>query len=279
MNNPETLVVESVIAFLHIPKTGGKTLEFCIYDQWSEEEYYVDKTNNLHAGIYYYPYGFYDKNFSLLEEDDRDILARNDLRAVMGHFCYGIHRHITKKTQYVTLLRNPVERAISLYHHIKPEVPLIDLLSAENSIEFRNDQTRRIAGPAQTPSNTAYKDQFTKAKTHLGEKFTVVGTTERFDEVLVLLSIVFGWNSVPNYLPHHVNISRPKSNYVNPETRKKIIEENLYDLELYNFANKILDEHISQYGDKFLERLNLFRSSQEKFLGEYPKSHWPNYID
>src|SRR5262245_16000780 len=136
---------EEIILYLHIPKTGGKTLENCIYAQWSSQDYVCDESGYFHAGIYYYPFEFfYDENFQI-PEDSIKLLGRDDLRAIMGHFFFGIHRHINGPASYVTLLRNPVDRIQSLWLHAKPDETIAAFM-IRRLRETDNDQTRRISG-------------------------------------------------------------------------------------------------------------------------------------
>src|SRR5262249_32676541 len=147
----------SVCLSLHIPKTAGTTLKHCLYDEYAVESPYEHRW--FCDGIYYFPYGFHKAKRPRFTRAARDVLARDDLRAVTGHFWYGIDRFVPRPSFYVTLLRDPGGRVVSLYHHTLKvgDVPLHHEVIAQNASleefvtrfacrEVDNDQTRRIAG-------------------------------------------------------------------------------------------------------------------------------------
>ncbi len=84
---------------------------------------------------------------------------RRAARAVTGHLHYGVHRHMPQQCEYITMLREPVARVVSMYRFIldNPRNWLHDEVvgSAMALEEFvrrgadptvDNQQTRLIAG-------------------------------------------------------------------------------------------------------------------------------------
>src|SRR5262249_19033084 len=89
--------------FIHIPKAAGTSLRRVL-----EEAIPGDLGQN----IYPEAEGISVEEFAALSPAERD-----HLRFVMGHFSYGIHEGLTQPWRYVTMLRDPVDRYISSYHH------------------------------------------------------------------------------------------------------------------------------------------------------------------
>jgi hypothetical protein len=89
--------------YLHIPKTAGTTFTAYLDKHFADNEIF--------------PYKVWDE---VLE----DIHSRPDLsnyKLVRGHFGYGMYRYYDTPPLTITILRDPVERVISLFHHIKLE--------------------------------------------------------------------------------------------------------------------------------------------------------------
>jgi hypothetical protein len=123
-------------------------------------------------------------------------LARPDLRAVVGHFWFGLHAFLTQDFLYVTFLREPVARDLSLFHHLVYHYgydgSLDDFVSDPPVREVDNDQIRRLSGC--NPGIGRCDDQILdRAKQHLADHFGMVGLTERFDESLILIKRKLGW--------------------------------------------------------------------------------------
>lgn len=247
VNNTDPLVL-----YLHIPKAGGTTLGEFIYNQCRTKD---DSDEGLiKNGVFFTPDGFFQDNDSE-HSKYASILQRGDLRVVTGHFSYGIHQYVKKPFRYVTVLREPVSRVVSLYRYLKLENSMsIEKFAQSNHYqELSNDQTRRIAGGEPAIRQCTRKD-LEAAKQNLQNHFAVVGTTERFDETLSLLRLGFGWNkNVPSY-PRNVT-ANTDDNKISTTALKILQDKNELDAELYDFANQLMNEKIAAYGNEFANML------------------------
>ncbi len=134
------------VLFLHIPKAGGTTLGDYVFNQCRAED--GRDEGLLNAGVLFLPFGFFKEPDLAISENIQNLLRRTDLRAVIGHFWYGIHKYVERPATYITLLRNPAERIVSLYHYLKLEgrMSIEEFVATPSFKEMDNDQTRRIAG-------------------------------------------------------------------------------------------------------------------------------------
>jgi len=274
-------LAESVCLFLHIPKTAGTTLKACIYDHYA-----VRGCDGgwFHDGIYYFPYGFHKAKRPRFTPRVRAVLERDDLRAVTGHFWYGAHALIPRPSFYLTFLREPVDRVVSLYYHIlgKESESLHDAIVSRDATldefvadfgcrEVDNDQTRRIAG-VEPPFGKCDAKTLERAKRNLRDRFAFVGITERFDESLIALKRLLDWPYV-SYFPELINRSRPSASAVAPATVALISQHNEYDLALYDYANELLDERVESSGDSFPDEVAGFRAANDAYIDRWrPKS-------
>jgi hypothetical protein len=263
-----------VCLFLHIPKTAGTTLKNRIYHAYSVPG---DNGNWFHDGIYYFPYGFHKAEQPGFTQVVREMFARDDLRAVTGHFWYGAHAFIPRPCFYITLLREPVDRVVSLYHHIvgvEDELYHDEIVSRDATLdefvakfpcrEVDNDQTRRIAG-VEPPYGQCNGATLELAKRNLRDRFAFVGTTDRFDESLLALQKLLGWEDL-HYLPGLVNPNRPPRAALAPGTISLIVGRNELDVELYAYANRLLDERIAARGEGFAEEVERFRAENDRYI-------------
>jgi hypothetical protein len=257
--------------FLHLPKTGGSTLRNCVFKQYRTDKYYEADRGYFVCGVYYYPAGLLAQPGPELPARVRRTLARADVRAVIGHFSFGIHRFMNVPTTEVTIVREPVDRVISLFYHLRKydqtvwHRPIVTRnLSVEDFIrdlscrEADNGQTRRIAG-RQPRYGACSAAMLERAKTNLRRYFSVVGTTDRFDETLLLIKRKLGWVDPPFYRPALVNTDRPPTTVLPQSTRDVISERNQYDVQLYEFAGELLEESISREDATFRSDLQQFR--------------------
>jgi hypothetical protein len=246
------------VLFLHIPKAGGTTLGEYIYNQCRAPGEHDEGL--LNAGVLFVPYGFFKEPELRVPENILPTLGRGDLRAVIGHFWFGLHEHVPGPSTYVTLLRDPVERVISLYHYLRLDerMSLDEFAASPPFREADNDQVRRIAGVdpeigACTPA------MLEAAKENLRRHFAVVGVVERFEETLVLLNRRLGWTKEVASWPRNVNPARRPTASLSPSTIDAIRARNALDGELHRFAREWMDDAIAAEGPAFGDDLARYR--------------------
>jgi hypothetical protein len=249
------------IIFLHLGKTAGWTLNRVLNRNLSPAIRIGNPPNT--------PHGF------LSEEPIRTFASwplerRERYRLVSAHMVFGLHRHVPRPAAYLSLLRKPVARAISGYHRVL-ETPshrlhdtvagggmsMEDYLTSGISLEVDNSQTRAIAGDVDTPFGACSPAMLETAMRNIEERFPVVGLTERFDELLLLLKRTFGWSNL-YYVRANVTAKKPAREKVPPETVEMIKEQNRFDLELYDFVAARL-QHAVDADPSFAEDLRSFR--------------------
>ena len=257
---------DEALIFLHIPKTGGSTLYKILEQQYAPFETITLDTPGV-------------ARFKTLSADER-----GRYRLIQGHLCFGLHRFIPRASTYITLLRDPIERAVSFYYYARttPDHYLYPVLTAERldlktmlarklTSELCNDQTRALAGDEwEDPERVVTRDALDRAKANLQRHFRLVGLLEEFDASLLLLHRAFGWQ-VPFYFKENVTKAKPPEASLDVETRRLVEDTNSLDLELYEFARNLFDEQCRAAGDSFVTDLRRFRQLNGAFAGSVPR--------
>jgi hypothetical protein len=267
-------VDDSLIAFVHIPKTAGGTLVNMLATAYSRQA--VHDAGNIFRGpertvrkVSRRPGGW-------------ERWQRGGGRVTAGHVPYGVFReHTPQATRYITLLREPVARVLSHYHsHLRPTgtsadarkramgVHLTD--SIEEALELRppeltNLATRFLSGHS-SPRGELPARALSDAKDNLGS-FAFVGLQERFVESVVLLQRTLGLGPVP-YLSRHVTSDRRDVGEVPDEQRALIVANNALDAELFELGQELLEEAVAAAGDGFDAHVELLRALSAETEGQ-----------
>lgn len=243
------------ILFLHIPKAAGSTLNKIIDRQYPRRAVYKITPEQPQQSM---------EEFKALPEASK---AR--LKVLLGHMPFGFHQYFPQPTTYITILRDPVDRIVSLYyyilrykrHYLHKEltsrgITLEQFASEGFSPEHENGMVKAISGNF-TPFGGATRADLDTAIANLEKYFSVVGTSDRFNETLWLIKKNFGWR-FPYYLKENVTPQRPAKERIPAETLQIIQRNNTLDQEIYEYAQQRLTRDVQQYGPEFHEEIRRF---------------------
>lgn len=250
---------DDMLIFLHILKTGGSTLQAILQKQYSE---WILTNENEKV---------------LNNETIKELLIEHKIEKVnclFGHFPYGVHNQFTKPYKYITFLREPVDRVISLYYYIKntkehsmyhalQEVSLQEFIFREDYKHLVcNHQTGFLSGEFSLITGYKNKPSLSLAIQNITKDFATVGIMEMYEESLYLMKQNFKWSEqVFNYSKQNVNKSRPLREQIPQELISQIVELNKLDGELYSFAKKRLLEALKKLTPLEKEQLANFKQS------------------
>jgi hypothetical protein len=162
----------------------------------------------------------------------------------MGHFWYGIHERLPGPSRQVTIVRNPVDRVLSVYAHRRAtqglRVPLDRYLATERDFEISNAQTRRLAAGGLHEGDVT-ETMYDDAVDHALEHFAAIGTTERYDETFIAIANAIAWAS-PAYARTNDSVNRPQRAHLSRPQLDRLVERNQFDARLHAFASEQLDK-------------------------------------
>jgi competence ComEA-like helix-hairpin-helix protein len=267
---------EPILLFLHVPKTAGTTLSKLIYTnemprlpkrELKRRAWRTELVAYSADGIYHLDGGFETP----VPPDDlaavSELIDEPTVRIVQGHFAFGLHSLFSRSATYVTLLRDPVERLLSLYSHYFGYRGGLDgdVVRFASQPHVRNDQTRRLSGldPLAEPAAA-----LAQAKRNLETRFTFVGVAELFDESVLLLGRMLRWKFV-TYLRYLVNTRRPAAEAVPSSVRDELDAANTLDRELYELARRLLLARVAEAGEAFQRELQAFREENRRYDERY----------
>lgn len=241
--------------FLHVPKTGGTTLREVLVRALPVDEVVADlpdpHTTEVQRAI--------TRRYLHGETDDRPdagnapILRRwaeadvdlGRARVYTAHLWYGMHEHFPEPCDYVTVLRDPVDRVRSLYRHRVSVQGIdqspVDWIASGREPQLDNHQTRVLAGaPADRYAGPCTAGMLDDAKDHLLDRFAAVGVTERFDDSVIAILAALGRALVAVPTRNRSSAGTELGPFT-PDLLRRIADANRFDQDLHRFAGARLD--------------------------------------
>lgn len=239
---------------LHIPKNGGTTLSRTLKLHtlaWPPSHWIAPR---IVLGHYDVAHG----EPRMASIANLPVGQRRRVRFFEAHRGYGMHHRMGIEARYVTMLREPIERTLSVYRYIGERAPDGDMAGfihwasgprkdgRANVWYVDNAQVRYLAaengGIIDVPAGEVTRDMLNRAKQRVDETLDWVLLLERFDESMVLLKHALNWRGC-YYLASNVNRSRRAN--VEQQTLDCIRGYNELDLELYEHAKSRFERDLA----------------------------------
>jgi hypothetical protein len=256
--------------FVHVMKTGGTSLVLQMHSHFAADEIYPNERLDRRHRMDPEPYASLPDLLALTHE------RRAAIRVYAGHFPFMVRELLGADVVTLTLLRDPVDRTISVLKHFKRLYERYgdDPLGAvyDDELVFRNFvenyQTRMFAltaadHPVAFAGRVPYRDlraalerprgrgddlppggtiavdddRLAHAKANLA-RTDIVGVCEDYGMFVEMLRSRFGW------WPDGVDALRANVSEeawdVDPALRRRIAADNAFDVELYEHARELV---------------------------------------
>jgi hypothetical protein len=153
-----------------------------------------------------------------------------------------------------TMLREPVDQAVSLFYHMQRKRPRVEKLYRRMGVEFPETLEQYLDGPHHFNTQAAFlanKHQLTaehaltradldKAKDTLVRRQIHVGLTERFADSMNIFESVTGLKIPGDVVPiQNQNHDRLPLSEIPQRLKDRIREQSALDVELYAFAREL----------------------------------------
>lgn len=237
----------SPLLFCHIPKTAGTSLKTL-----------VAQASRSVAWVYKGELAIGNPNLDFA----KSFRAGRRPEIVMGHFSFGGHRLLGIPPRYATILRNPIDRVVSLYRHqtaltmaggpvspiiadaIRSGMTLNAFITSQITEMTNNHMCRVIAGiPPEAGMKLTDDWLYGLALHNLRRHYVIAGTMEAIDDAVAALGALLGWRD-PRLGTE--NVSEGSVPELDPDTLATLNAFNALDLRLY----REVAAHPERYGVK-----------------------------
>ncbi len=262
---PYTLMGNDLLYYLHIPKTAGTSFTDFISKQFHATESHPPQ------------------HISAFLKTPRTVL--DNYKFIAGHFFYNVDAFMHRKPVYITMLRDPLERTISHYSHVRrsPAHYAYPIVKSQSLLEFARDprtqplyanmQARYIGLNMNYPeiieklASNQYQglelEQQMEAYAPNGyfdptileqaqerlTNFAFVGLAEHFDKSIDLLAHTFGWELQQETRNLNIGVNRPAPSEISQDAIDIIRENTQLSSSLYEQARVIFEQRYNQMVD------------------------------
>lgn len=217
-------------------------------------------TSMLDASLPSYAHEYYDlkediwNKFRYLKKEDL-----NPIKIISGHGVqFGTHHYIKAHCEYISVLRDPVDRVISQYfaYMTDPQYVMHENFKAQNltieeySERNPNLQTKQLFGwPYYYGSEI---DDWTDDQIveFIDTRYTLLGTTERAFEFLHVLGKYVGIKEYALDCNFRQNNKRKRLDEIPDSVKEEVKSHNRLDYLLYELAERKLNNELAKLSEK-----------------------------
>jgi hypothetical protein len=207
---------------------------------------------------------------------------RQAIRCVIGtHYPFGSHAIFETSAKYFTIVRHPVDRAISSFYYLRrqsdlPIYPFIrdmtfeQYLHSEIGLDPFNHQVRVLSGCPELDmpldprggrlSASAVEERHLEmAKRNIEDHFLTAAPFEALANLVGLLRLVYGWRLHRTvFTNRNITRGRPKLEEVSEGTRRHLENTNRFDIELYEWVKARFAHQIESLDFRYSRHLLWF---------------------
>ena len=226
-----------VQVYLHVPKCGGTTLSQLLEcgAQYQARGYRRYVIRDFSPGAFIRP-GW----TGAWQEIQRKLGEGQPVPdTITGHFPFGVHDLISRECRYITLLRDPVRREVSVFNYMYQKGFIRGNLELEKIIQDRmvldNPQVRMLAG-IDAMYGICTEETYQHAIKNLDNLFDLVGTVEESADFIRALA---AWNRWPAMLYARAQVTGIKLiTSIAPDVASLIGSYHSFDTRLHRYASE-----------------------------------------
>ncbi len=269
---------QNSITFIHAPKTGGSNVAYLMKAIAIEQkaiQFGISTSDAVKKSQITTVKPLVSELDMLNNHPNCHNCIKKNIKFTYGHAPFPSVKNFQTDVSYISLVRDPIDRLLSLANFLYQRGTLINQNDIENyilNIEPDNLQTRYLAGEEYMMGECT-EATFKKAIDNIKNNFVLVAPTEETNTVMAIIASHFG---IKNIAIAKAQVTKVKLvTKENTDLCEKIKARNYYDLKLSQFVK----ENWNLWKTKNILSIEKNKNTQEKYLVITPEFYKTRQID